>query len=50
MPDHRYPRVWYSMLKVLDERGRITWASHIRCLLERCMVLVMCGLVKVLVM
>ena len=23
------------MLKVLDERGRITWASHIRCLLER---------------
>ena len=35
MTDHRYPKVCYSMLKVLDERGRITWASHIRCLLER---------------
>ena len=35
MTDHRYPKVCYSMLKVLDERGRITWASHIRCLLEK---------------
>ena len=35
MPDHRYPKVCYSMLKILDESGRITWASHIRCLLER---------------
>ena len=34
MTDHRYPNACYSMLKVLDERGRITWASHIRCLLE----------------
>ena len=33
--DHRYPKVCYSMLKALDERGRITWASHIRCLWER---------------
>ena len=35
MTYHRYPKVCYSMLKVLDERCRITWASHIRCLLER---------------
>ena len=35
MTDHRYPKVCYSMLKVLDESGTITWASHIRCLLER---------------
>ena len=35
MPDHRRPKVCYSMLKVLDERGRVTWASHITYLLER---------------
>ena len=35
IPDHRYPQVCYSMLIVLNERCRITWASHIRCLLER---------------
>ena len=33
-PDHRYPKVCYSMLKVLNERCKITWVSHIRCLLE----------------
>ena len=35
IPDHIYPKVCYSMLKVLNERTRITWASQIRCLLER---------------
>ena len=35
IPDHIYPKVCYSMLKVLNERCRITWASQIRCLLER---------------
>ena len=35
IPDHRYPKVCYSMLRVLNEMCRITWASHIRCLLER---------------
>ena len=35
IPDHRYPKVCYLILKVLNERCRITWASHIRCLLER---------------
>ena len=35
MPDQRYPKVCYSMVKVLDERCRITWASNIRCLLGR---------------
>ena len=35
MSDHRYFNVCYSMFKVLDERGRLTWASHIRYLLER---------------
>ena len=30
----RYPKVCYSMLKVLNERCRIIWASHIRFLLE----------------
>ena len=35
IPDHRYPKVYYSMLKVLNERRRITWAYHIRCLSER---------------
>ena len=34
IPDHRYPKVFYSVLKVLNE-SRITWASHIRCLLKR---------------
>ena len=32
--DHRYHKVCYSMLKVLNERCRITWASHIRCMLD----------------
>ena len=35
IPDHIYPKVCYSMLKVLNERCRITWASHIRYLLEK---------------
>ena len=36
VPDHRYPKVYYSMLKVLNvnERCGITWASHIRCMLD----------------
>ena len=34
IPDHRYPEVCYLILKVLNERCRITWASHTRCLLE----------------
>ena len=34
IPDHIYPKVCYSMLKVLNERCRITWPSHNRCLLE----------------
>ena len=29
---HRYPEVCYTMLKVLDESGTITWASPIGCL------------------
>ena len=35
IPDQKYPKVCYSMLKVLNERCKITWASHVRCLLER---------------
>ena len=35
IPDHIYPKVCYSMLKVLNERCRITWASRIRYLLEK---------------
>ena len=35
IPDHRYPKVCYLMLKVPNKRCRLTWASHIRCLLGR---------------
>ena len=34
IPDHRYSKVCYSMLKIFNERYRITRASHIRCLME----------------
>ena len=35
IPVHRYPKVCYLMLKVLNKRCRTTWASHIRSLLGR---------------
>ena len=47
VPDHRYPKVCYSMLRVLNVRCRITWASHVGYIH---MVLVLCGLAKLLVM
>lgn len=33
MPDHRYPKQCYIMLRSLTEAGKVTWASHIRTLL-----------------
>ena len=30
METHRYPKQCYSMLKRLDEVGKITWASHVK--------------------
>ena len=50
IPDHIYLKVCYSMLKALDERCRITWASHIVCFFLKDVVLVLCGLAKMLVM
>ncbi len=35
MPDHRYPKNCYLMLKQLDDAGRVTWAIHIKQLLFR---------------
>lgn len=33
MPNHRYPKQTYNMLRDLDQTGRVTWATHIRGLL-----------------
>ena len=33
MPNSRYPKHCYIMLKNLDEAGRTTWASHIKSLI-----------------
>ena len=33
MPNYRYPRQCYNMLRSLAEAGRITWASHVKSLL-----------------
>ena len=33
MPNNRYPRQCYNMLKSLTDAGKITWATHIRSLL-----------------
>ena len=33
MPNHRYPRQCYLMLKSLTDTGKITWATHIKSLL-----------------
>ncbi|MCG8044707.1 MAG: endonuclease/exonuclease/phosphatase family protein [Candidatus Thiodiazotropha taylori] len=33
MPNHRYPRQCYLMLRSLTEAGRMTWATHIKTLL-----------------
>ena len=33
MPNYRYPRQCYNMLRSLTEAGRITWASHVKSLL-----------------
>ena len=33
MPDHRFPKQCYNMLRSLEESGRITWASKIKSLL-----------------
>ena len=30
MSEDRYPRVAYHTLQVLDENGKILWATHIR--------------------
>ena len=33
MPNNRYPRQCYNMLKSLTDAGKITWTTHIRSLL-----------------
>ena len=33
MPNHRYPKQFYGMLKSLTDAGKTTWATHIRSLL-----------------
>lgn len=33
LPDHRYPKRCYLLLKRLDDAGRTTWASHVKHLL-----------------
>jgi len=33
MPNSRYPRNCFNMLKFLDDLGRQTWASHVKELL-----------------
>ena len=33
LPEHRYPKQIYNMLREQDSAGRVTWASHIKSLL-----------------
>ena len=35
MPDARYPKACYNMLKAYDDQGKVTWATHIRELLAK---------------
>ena len=35
MPDHRYPKQYYNMIRSLSDAGKTTWASHVRTLLYK---------------
>ena len=35
MPDHRYPKQCYAMLRSLSEAGKTTWATNVRMLLYK---------------
>ena len=35
MPNHRYPKQCYNMLRSLSEAGKLTWASHMKALLYK---------------
>ena len=35
MPDARYPKACYNMLKAYGDRGKVTWTTHIRALLAK---------------
>ena len=35
MPDHRYPKQCYIMLKSLSDAGKITWATQVKNLLYK---------------
>ena len=36
MNPQRYPHQYYNFLKVLDDKGKRTWVSNVRCLLFSC--------------